>query len=84
MIVDIVRWVCLLFLLAVFLRMILSFIPLGYDTPLEGVNRGLVKATEPVLAPVRRFVRPASLGGTAMDLSPLVVCVVIIIILGLL
>jgi uncharacterized protein YggT (Ycf19 family) len=85
LLVDAVRWICVLFLIALFARMILSFMPLGYDTPLESVNRVLIRTTEPVLRPVRRLLpSPAQVGGAALDWSPLVVSLGVIIVLTLL
>ena len=40
--------------------------------------------TEPVLRPVRRIVPPLRVGATAVDLSPIIVWVVILIVRGLL
>ena len=50
----------------------------------EIVNKVVIVITDPVLAPVRRILPPARIGGGAVDLSPLIVCVAVFIILGLL
>jgi YggT family protein len=49
----------------IFLEMVLG--------PYHGVVRFLRGITEPLLAPVRRYVRPLQSGGMAWDLSPMVV-----------
>ncbi|MGO9911218.1 MAG: YggT family protein [Acidimicrobiales bacterium] len=83
MLVEIVRWICLLFLLSLFARMILSYVSVIPGSSLESFNRVLIAVTDPVLAPVRRVLPPARIGGGAVDLSPLIVCVAVFIILGL-
>jgi YggT family protein len=84
MLVEIVRWICLLFLLSLFARMILSYVSVMPGSPLESFNKVVIVITDPVLAPVRRILPPARIGGGAVDLSPLIVCVAVFIILGLL
>lgn len=61
-------------------RAILSWFPIGYDSPVRPVADFLHRITEPVLAPIRRVLPP--LGG--FDLSVLVVIVGIQILRGLL
>jgi YggT family protein len=84
MIYTIVWWICLLFLLALFARMILSYLSIMPGTPLESFNSALVTVTDPVLRPVRRVLPSARFGGTAFDFSPLIVSIAIIIIMSLL
>lgn len=36
-------------------RAILSWLPMGYNSPLNGVNNVLVFLTEPFIAPARKF-----------------------------
>jgi YggT family protein len=62
-----------LFMLVLFARAILSWIPLAYDSPWQRVSRVLASITEPVLRPVRRLLPPARIGNAALDLSFLVV-----------
>ena len=50
-------------------RAILSWFPIGYDSPIRPIVDGLYRITEPVLAPIRRVLPP--MGG--LDLSILVV-----------
>lgn len=50
-------------------RAILSWFPIGFDSPVRPVVDFLWSVTEPILAPIRRFLPP--LGG--LDLSVLVV-----------
>jgi YggT family protein len=59
----------LLYEVALFARVILSWFPLGPGGPLAGVNRFLVTITDPVLQPVRRVMPRTGM----FDLSPLIV-----------
>ena len=54
-------------------RAILSWFPIGFDSPVRPVADFLYRITEPVLAPVRRVLPP--MGG--FDLSILIVLVAI-------
>lgn len=54
-------------------RALLSWFPIGFDSPVRPVVDLLHRVTEPVLAPIRRILPP--LGG--LDLSVLIVIVVI-------
>ncbi|MGF1599373.1 MAG: YggT family protein [Acidimicrobiales bacterium] len=67
------------FLTIVFLaRAVVSWLPIGADSPFRPVVDGLYRITEPVLAPVRRVLPP--LGG--LDLSVFVVLIVIRVLVG--
>ncbi len=54
-------------------RAIVSWFPIGFDSPFRPVVDGLYKITEPVLAPIRQVLPP--MGG--LDLSVLLVILVI-------
>lgn len=58
-----------LYILAIIARAILSWFPIGYDSPLASVANVLSGVTEPLLGPVRRAM--PMMGG--FDLSPIVV-----------
>jgi YggT family protein len=62
-------------LILVFVRAALSWIS---PYPRTGWQRFIIRATEPVLAPVRRWVPPVS----GLDLSPLVVSVAILFVIA--
>lgn len=57
--------------LMLFVRIILSWFPIGRDNKLMGL---LFAFTEPVLAPIRNLVNRSPLGGSGMvlDFSPLI------------
>jgi len=73
-----------LFLFVLVVRVVLSYIPAPPGSALSAVTRFFEAITEPVLRPVRHFVPPVRLGGAAVDLSPIIVWVVILVIRGLL
>ena len=58
-----------IYLIVVFARVILSWLPLSPNSPMAGVYSFIYTLTEPVLGPLRRVMPP--LGG--FDLSPIVV-----------
>ena len=69
-----VLWILLeVYILVLLGRAVISWFPLSPGTPLETVARILERLTEPVLRPVRRILPPVRLGGTALDLSIIVV-----------
>jgi len=69
-----------LFLFILLVRVVLSYIPPRPGSPLVPITRFFEAITEPVLRPVRRVVPPLRVGGGAMDLSPIIVWVIILII----
>jgi YggT family protein len=52
---------------------VLSWFPIRPGSTLASVQGVLMRLTEPVLAPVRRLVPPAGIGGMAIDLSFIIV-----------
>ncbi|MGA3351622.1 MAG: YggT family protein [Acidimicrobiales bacterium] len=73
-----------LFLFILVVRVVLSYVPTQPGSALMPVKRFFEAITEPVLRPVRRVVPPLRVGGGAMDLSPIIVWVAILIISRLL
>jgi YggT family protein len=68
-----------LFLFILVVRVVLSYIPAPPGSKLVPVTHFFEVITEPVLRPVRRVVPPLRVGGGAMDLSPIIVWVAILI-----
>jgi YggT family protein len=62
-----------LYWLAILVRIILSWFPIGSSSPIAPVNSFLFAITEPVLGPVRRAIPPIRLGAMGLDLSPIIV-----------
>ena len=48
----------------------------GHLGPRDRLNGVLARITEPVIAPVRRLVRPVGVGGVGLDLSFIIVVLV--------
>jgi YggT family protein len=70
---EIVCTALLLYLIAIFGRIILSWFPLdpnGFGATITGF---LYMVTDPVLGPLRRYVPPLRLGAVALDLSSIIV-----------
>ena len=66
-----------LFVWALFLLMIVSFIPATSVRLFEQFRYLLIRVTEPVLGPVRRVLPMVRLGGVGLDFSPLVVIILV-------
>ncbi|NCG24217.1 MAG: YggT family protein [Actinobacteria bacterium] len=70
---EIVCTALLLYLIAIFGRIILSWFPLdptGFGATIAGF---LYMVTDPVLGPLRRYIPPLRLGAVALDLSSIIV-----------
>lgn len=70
-------WLLNLVTIALFARAILSWFPIGFDSPIRPVADLLHRVTEPIVGPVRRILPP--MGG--LDLSLFIVMIGIQIIL---
>ena len=77
LLVTLLIWVIQLFVLLVFIRVILSWLN---PYPTNSFTRFFWLVTEPVLAPIRRSLPMMS----GFDLSPLVVWIAAILVIGLL
>lgn len=62
----------------------LSWFPIGYDSPVRKVQSLLEALTEPVLAPLRRVIPPVQMGGMGLDMSFLVLMLAIFVLLRVL
>ena len=69
-----------LFWLVIIVRMVMSWVQISPGTPVASIYSVVFRITEPVLGPLRRAIPPMRLGAGAIDLSPILVIVVIIII----
>lgn len=56
----------------------------SYGSVRARATRGIVSVTEPVLAPVRRVIRPVRLGALSVDLSFTVVFLAVVLVRALL
>ncbi|MFL6204654.1 MAG: YggT family protein [Acidimicrobiales bacterium] len=69
-----------LYWLVILARMIMSWVRITPGTPVASVYSVIFSITEPVLGPLRRLIPPVRMGMAAIDVSPIIVIVVIILI----
>ncbi len=74
---QVLRWIVQAYIVILFARVIISWFPLSPGSVLIPIARVLNALTEPVLAPVRRLLPVAQVGGMGLDLSPLIVLLVL-------
>ena len=67
----------IVYILAIFGRILFSWIPISPDSPVAAVRSALVFITEPLMGPLRRALPPVRFGGFAIDLSPIIVLLVL-------
>ncbi len=70
---EIICTALLLYLIAIFGRIILSWFPLDPNGLGATVAGFLYMVTDPILGPLRRNIPPVRLGAVALDLSPIIV-----------
>jgi YggT family protein len=75
---DLVCTLLNIFLLLVFAAVVISWFPPGGEV-LESVRRVLHASTEWILGPIRRTIPPVRMGAAALDLSPMIVLLGVII-----
>ena len=68
----VVCWLLILYLVAILVRILLSWFPLDPDGFWATIGGLLYMITDPVLAPLRRVIPPLRLGNVALDLSAIV------------
>ena len=61
-----------LYLFVIFVRIVLSWFPIGPDGAMATVQNVTYQLTEPVLGPLRRVIPPIRMGAAAIDLSALI------------
>jgi YggT family protein len=77
---DYVTTLALVYLVLIFIRIIMSWIPrMPYNRYLAAVLNFVSDVTDPYLNLFRRFLPPVRLGPGALDLSPIVATFVLII-----
>jgi YggT family protein len=78
---DYVTTLALVYLVLIFIRIIMSWIPrIPYNRFLAAVLKFVSDVTDPYLNLFRRFLPPVRLGPGALDLSPIVATFVLIIV----
>lgn len=73
-----------IYLFILIIRILLSWFPISQDSPITPVVKVLAAVTDPVLRPLRRILPPLTVGGMGIDLSPIILCVVLEIVLRIL
>ena len=85
MLLELIGLVLLLFELVLIARIVVDLVgsfarpDARYEEGLGTARRVIYQITEPVLAPVRRVVRPVRLGGVMFDLSVTLVFIAVVI-----
>lgn len=74
---DIVCFLLGLYLVAIFVRVVLSWFPMDPNGPLATVGGFFHLITDPVMLPLRKVLPPVRMGTMALDLSPIVVILVL-------
>jgi len=69
---QLICWLIGVYMFVVLVRIVLSWFPVSYGSPMVPVSRALAAVTDPILDPLRRAIPPVRLGAAAMDLSPLI------------
>ncbi len=81
---DYVRTLALVYLVLIFIRIIMSWIPrMPYNRYLSAVLGFVTDVTDPYLNLFRRVLPPVRLGPGALDLSPIVATFVLLIVSGI-
>jgi YggT family protein len=75
-VLHIIALVVEVYVIALVVRALLSWVPVRPGSPVTGITRVLDKITEPVLRPVRRILPPIRAGGMGIDLSIIIVILV--------
>jgi YggT family protein len=83
-IADYVSALFVVYLILIFVRVLLSWIPrIPYNRYLAGAINFVHEVTNPYLNIFRRFIPPLGGGGFALDLSPIVAIIVLLLAQGL-
>ena len=83
-IADYVETLTLVYLVLIFVRIIMSWIPrIPYNRFLAGFLKFVTDVTDPYLNLFRRVLPPVRLGPGALDLSPIVATFVLLIVGGI-
>jgi YggT family protein len=81
---DYVNTLVLVYLVLIFIRIIMSWIPrMPYNRVLNAVLTFVSDVTDPYLNLFRRFIPPLRMGPGALDLSPIVATFVLLIVGGI-
>jgi YggT family protein len=77
---DFVYTLALVFVILIFIRVIMSFIPrIPYYRWLNAFLNFVTQVTDPILNVFRRFIPPIRIGGGALDLTPMIATFVLLV-----
>ncbi len=77
---DILEWILLAYLVVIFARIIIGWLPVKWPSVLRPVVVFVYDITEPLLSPLRRIIPVIPLGGgVGLDLSPTVLIIAILV-----
>jgi YggT family protein len=83
-IADFVQALFLVYIVLIFVRVLLSWIPrIPYHPVLRAVLDFVHQTTDPYLNLFRRILPPVGAGGMAIDLSPIVAVIVLLLLQGI-
>ena len=71
----ILGWVSIGLIVWIVLSYIVMFGRVSFDHPVRKLYEFLNRLVEPMLAPIRRVVPPVRMGGSSLDLSPLILII---------
>lgn len=77
---DLICLILFVYQWVIFARILMSWIRIEPGTPVASIYSVVFNLTEPVLGPLRRAIPPMRMGMAALDLSPIIVFVAIMII----
>jgi YggT family protein len=81
---DYINTLTLVYLVLIFIRIIMSWIPrMPYNRYLAAFLKFVSDVTDPYLNLFRRFLPPVRMGPGALDLSPIVATLVLIVVSGI-
>ena len=81
---DYVYTLAMVYLVLIFIRIIMSWIPrIPYNPVLDKVLQFVTDVTDPYLNLFRRFIPPLRMGPGALDLSPIVATFLLLIVAGI-
>lgn len=67
-----------LYIIAIIVRLVLSWFPVSQGSVVEQVNHGLRRVTDPVLEPLRRIIPPLG----PIDISPMIAIIGLQLVVG--
>lgn len=77
---DFVETLALVLVILIFIRVVMSFVErVPYNRFLDAFLTFVTAVTDPILRPLRRVLPPVPLGGAALDLSPIVATVLLML-----